>query len=62
MLESLGFDPDHVHVATAHEVLYQCVMRTSLRDPQATTPVRAIVPDEPSAMRLAQLVGTGEIL
>ena len=61
MLESLGFDADHVHVATAHEVLYQCVMRTSLRDPQATTPVRAIVPDEPSAKRLAQLVGTGEV-
>ena len=25
MLESLGFDPDHVHASTAHEVLYQCV-------------------------------------
>jgi hypothetical protein len=36
-------------------------MRTSLRDPQSTTPVRAIVPDEPSAKRLAQLVGTGEV-
>jgi hypothetical protein len=61
MLESLGFDADHVHAATAHEVLYQCVMRTSLRDPQSTTPVRAIVPDEPSAKRLAHLVGTGEV-
>ena len=61
MLKSLGFDPDHVHAATAHEVLYQCVMRTSLRDPQATTPVWAIVPVEPSAKRLAQLVGTGEV-
>jgi hypothetical protein len=61
MLESLGFDADHVHVATTHEVLYQCVMRTSLRHPQATTPVRAIVPDEPSAKRLAHLVGTGDV-
>ena len=61
MLELLGFDPDHVHAATAHEVLYQCVMRTSLRDPQATTPVVAIVPDEPSAKRLAQLVGATEV-
>ena len=31
MLKSLGLAPDLVHRATAHEAIYQAVMRTSLR-------------------------------
>ena len=61
MLKSLGLHADHVHQASAHEMLYQCVMRTSLRDPASSAIVHAIVPDEPSAMRLAYLVGTKQV-
>ena len=61
MLKSLGLHADHVHQASAHEMLYQCVMRTSLRDPASSAIVHAIVPDEPSAMRLAHLVGTKQV-
>ncbi len=40
---------------TAHETYYQAVMRTSLRDPDATAEVHAVLPDEPSARRLADV-------
>jgi len=33
MLKALGFDLAYVHEATTHEVIYQVVMRTSLRRP-----------------------------
>ena len=36
-------------------------MRTSLRDPDLTELVHAIVPDEPSAKRLGGLIGTSEV-
>ncbi len=61
MLKALGLDSDVVHKATAHEMLYQCVMRTSLRDPNSSAKVHAIVPDEPSACRLAELVRSREV-
>jgi hypothetical protein len=49
------------HTACSHEVLYQCVMRTALRDPNSRQIVHTIVPDEPSARRLAGLIGTSEV-
>ena len=61
MLKELGLDPDVVHQANAHEVNYQAVMRTSLRDPGSTAKVHAIVADEPSAKRVAALVGTNDV-
>ena len=61
VLKALGLDAKHVHTATAHEMLYQCVLRTSLRDPASTEPVHATVADEPSARRLAALVGTNDV-
>ena len=45
LLRDLGFDLAYVHEATTHEVIYQAVMRTSLRRPDATNPVTIIVPD-----------------
>ena len=62
MLNELGLDSDHVHRASAHETIYQAVMRTSLRDPNSIVKVHAIVADEPSAIRLAELVGTDEVV
>ena len=47
ILRDLGFDLAHVHEATTHEVIYQSVMRTSLRRPDATDPVTIIVPGSP---------------
>jgi hypothetical protein len=61
MLNSLGLPPDIVHRATAHETIYQCVMRTSLRDPNATEPVRVRVVDEPSARYLGEMLGATNI-
>ena len=61
MLHELGLEADYVHRASTHETIYQAVLRTSLRDPESTTKVHAIVPDEPSARRLAELVGASEV-
>jgi hypothetical protein len=61
MLDHFGFDAAHVHSATAHEVVYQNAMRLSLRRPEATHPVRIIVPDRYTANRVAELLGVKEI-
>ena len=61
MLESLGLKPALVHQATAHEAIYQGIMRTSLRNPDSTTKVRVIVPDQPGAERLGQILGCRDI-
>jgi hypothetical protein len=56
MLRNLGFSSHEVDRATSHENYYQNAMRTSLRDPTSTEPVKIIVPDKPSAERLAALM------
>ena len=43
----LGFDLAHVHEATTHEVIYQSVMRTSLRCPDVTNPVTILITRSP---------------
>lgn len=61
MLGELGFDRECIHRAHAQEVGYQAVMRTSLRNPNSNELVHAIVPDEPTANRLKELIGAREI-
>ncbi|MGJ0508329.1 MAG: DEAD/DEAH box helicase family protein [Methylocystis sp.] len=61
MMTAVGLHSTHVHMATAHEVLYQSVLRTSLRNPESKEQVHAIVPDEMSAGRLAELAGAFEV-
>jgi hypothetical protein len=61
ILRDLGFDLSFVHEATTHEVIYQAVMRTSLRDPNATNPVSIIVPDRHAAIKLQGLIGAAEV-
>ena len=61
MLAELGLEAEYVHRASAHETIYQAVMRTSLRVPELTTKVHAIVPDEPSARRLAEFTGATDV-
>lgn len=57
MLEALGFKPEQVRKATVDEGIYQCGMRTSLRNPDATEIVKIIVPDKASAEELARKLG-----
>jgi hypothetical protein len=61
MLNGLGLNPDLAHRATAHEAIYQAVMRTSLRKPNSTEQVHVIVPDEASARRLGALLDCSNI-
>ena len=61
LLKALGFDLAYVHEATTHEVIYQAVMRTSLRRPDTTDPVTIIVPDHSAAMRLQELIGATKV-
>ena len=60
-LRDLGFDLAHVHEATTHEVIYQSVMRTSLRCPDVTNPVTIVVPDSHAAYRLKDLIGATNV-
>ena len=61
MLKELGFDPAYVHEATTHEVIYQAVMRTSLRRPDVADAVTIIVPDSHAANRLQALLGGAKV-
>ncbi len=61
LLEDLGIDSSHVHSATTHEVVYQAVMRLSLRNPDATSPVKILVADEYMAKRVGELLSIKEI-
>ena len=59
--QELGFDPAYVHEATTHEVIYQAVMRTSLRRPDVADAVTIIVPDSHAANRLQALLGGAKV-
>ena len=61
LLKDLGFDLGFVHEATTHEVIYQAVMRTSLRRPDATNPVIIVVPDRHAALKLQGLIGADAV-
>jgi hypothetical protein len=45
MLEDLGLASEKVHNSTYGEAVYQAVMRSCLRNPEATESARVIVPD-----------------
>jgi len=51
-LETRGIDPDAIRRAIYCSAAYQSVMRTSIRDPQSTTPKTVIVPDISAAQYL----------
>jgi hypothetical protein len=52
LMEALGISDDEVTECFAFALLYQDLLRSSLRDPDATAPVTAIVPDLASALAL----------
>ena len=61
MLNHLGLDSEVIHRATADEIIYQCLLRTSLRDEKCSQKVVALVPDELSARRIAKLIGANDV-
>jgi hypothetical protein len=58
MLNQLGLDDEMVKDSTIHEVIYQALMRTSLRDPNSKQVIECIVPEYAAAERLARAFGT----
>ncbi len=55
-LQSRGLSPEEIERQGYCGVAYQAVMRTSLRDPNDTTPKTIIVPDERLALYLAEML------
>ena len=55
MINSLGIDSVFIDRASAHETAHQGIMRTSMRNPDATTNVTAIVVDKATAEEIARL-------
>jgi Type III restriction enzyme, res subunit len=61
MLNQLGLTSEVIHRATTHEIIYQCLLRSSLRDHTSDRRVVALVPDELSANTIAELTGCTDI-
>jgi hypothetical protein len=61
MLNRLGLDDGIIKNATLHEVAYQALMRTALRDVDSTAVVDCIVPEYETAARLASLFGEAQL-
>lgn len=55
ILNSIGFTPNDILRATTHEVVYQAIMRTSLRNPTDNKVVRVVVADYQMASYLSEL-------
>jgi hypothetical protein len=55
MLNELGIDSTFISRASAHETAHQGIMRTSMRNPIATTSVNAVVVDKATAEAIARL-------
>lgn len=58
MLNQLGLDDEMIKDSTIHEVIYQALMRTALRDPSSKQVIECIVPEYAAAERLARAFGT----
>lgn len=61
MLNRLGLDDGIIKNSTLHEVAYQALMRTALRDLNSTAVVDCIVPEYETAARLASLFGEAQL-
>lgn len=61
MLNHLGIDNVTIKNSTLHEVAYQALMRTSLRNPDSDEVVECIVPEYETAARLASLFGEADM-
>lgn len=59
MLEQLGISQKTINESTPYEVLYQNLMRTSLRNPDSTEIVDLITPSRYEADFMVELIGDG---
>ena len=62
VLKHLGFDMEQIRTAEAHEITYQSVMRTSLRNELCDGLVRLVVSDKSAAERLVSLIDGSHIV
>ncbi|WP_417794718.1 DEAD/DEAH box helicase family protein [Terasakiella pusilla] len=60
-MRNMGVGPTEMRDALVHQVLYQAVMRSSLRDAGSTRPVDVFVPDRQSADYLQDLFPGSEV-
>ena len=61
LLENLGITNDDIRIANTYDNIYQCLMRTSLRDNKKDSNVRVIVPDKYTAFHLSELLGGSSV-
>jgi hypothetical protein len=54
LIDATQLDNTYINRASCHEISYQCVMRTALRDPSNSTPINIIVTDKENAENLAR--------
>lgn len=62
LFKALGITDDEIRIANTYETIYQCIMRTSLRNPDSNSVVRIIVPDESTALYLSDLLGGASVM
>lgn len=62
MLKALGLPSDLVQRSTACEQAYQASMRTSLRNPIASEPVKLVLPDKVTADYVAKAIGCEQVI
>jgi hypothetical protein len=62
VLKHLGFDMEQIRTAESHEITYQSVMRTSLRNELCDDLVRLVVSDKSAAERLVSLIDGSHIV
>lgn len=62
LLEALGFTRSDILIAITYETIYQCIMRTSLRNPDSNRTVRIIVPDDSTALYMSDLLGGARLV
>ena len=55
MLMSFGFSSASIDRSTGHEIMYQGIMRSALRDPNNTLPISIVVADKNMALVAAEL-------
>jgi hypothetical protein len=61
ILNDLGFSSEQIQIATAYEAANQCLMRTSLRDPNSKEKVTLVCPDKGMAETIGFWLGCDDI-
>jgi hypothetical protein len=62
MLNTMGMSHDFIRICTAYEIIYQCIMRTALRNISNKKPVHVILPDIGTIYYLASLFPNASVM